>query len=204
MEEIKKYKQNRKLSTFNCDNCGEEATKPTSELKRNLALGRKNYCSRSCSASGNNKTRDRSTGNYYDISKHSAHRDEFSPFRYTLNSVKRRDLEIDINLEYLKEIWQTQNGVCPYTGISLTLPEANNIKIINICERASLDRIDSSKGYIKGNVQFISTPINYMKSTMSHEETLNFLNVVVKNLSFNKDQTISSSSKEELGALASD
>jgi hypothetical protein len=44
--------------------------------------------------------------------------------------------------------------------------------------RASLDRIDSSKGYIKGNIQFISITCNYAKSDMSHEEMLTFCETI--------------------------
>ena len=41
---------------------------------------------------------------------------------------------------------------------------------------ASLDRIDSSKGYIKGNVQWVHKNINYMKQEMTNEEFLvNFI-----------------------------
>ena len=47
---------------------------------------------------------------------------------------------------------------------------------------ASLDRIDSSKGYIIGNVQFISTSINYMKNTMSHNDTLLLCNLIAKHV----------------------
>ena len=43
---------------------------------------------------------------------------------------------------------------------------------------ASVDRIDSSKGYIEGNVQFVSQAINYMKGTMSHEETLLLCDII--------------------------
>lgn len=87
-----KYKENRKLVTFICDNCGCEATKPESEYKRNLR------------------------------------------FRHN--------------------------------------------KDIPVASRASLDRIDSTKGYIIGNVQFISTPINYLKNTMTDLETKQYLKLI--------------------------
>ena len=43
---------------------------------------------------------------------------------------------------------------------------------------ASLDRIDSSKDYIKGNIQFISLAMNYMKAQMSHEQTLELITTI--------------------------
>ena len=46
-----------------------------------------------------------------------------------------------------------------------------------------IDRIDSSKGYIKDNIQFISTPINYLKNTMSDSETKQYLKSISKYIS---------------------
>lgn len=79
----------------------------------------------------------------------------------------------------LKEQWELQKGVCPYSKFQLELP--NGTKKVHHSIRASLDRIDSSKGYIKGNIQFVSTMINLMKSTLSHDETVDFINKLVKN-----------------------
>ena len=78
-------------------------------------------------------------------------------------------------MEDLKETWEKQNGVCPYTGFKLILPENSNLNEIDFFHRASLDRIDSSLGYIKGNIQFISTPINLMKQTQSDANAKQFL-----------------------------
>lgn len=41
-----KYKQKRKLVEFTCDYCNSKNTKPESEFKRNIKLGRHNFCSR--------------------------------------------------------------------------------------------------------------------------------------------------------------
>lgn len=55
-----------------------------------------------------------------------------------------------------------------------------NRKLIQIvCD----NRIDSSKGYEIGNVQFISTAINYMKNTMSHEDTIKLCNIIAQKYS---------------------
>lgn len=181
MKELKKSIQNRKTVTFICDECGKEGIKAESEYKRNLKKGRKNYCCRECAAKGAGKTRlgvkrsasDTLVKHLRDISGN--RRDEYSPFRYTFRNAKKRFKEFDLDLEYLKEIWDRQSGICPYTGIALVLPEANNLDTLDITRRASLDRIDSELGYVKGNIQFVSTPINYMKSTMSDSQTKKFL-----------------------------
>lgn len=191
MEETKKYKLGRKLTTFTCPNCGQEADKPTSEYNRNTKLGRNSFCSRSCAAaySGRNRTSvyNKSDENIEHLKSISNNRrDEFTPFRYTLRNAKKRFKEFDLDLEYLKNLWEDQKGICPYTKIKLELPEYKH-QVEDVTVRASLDRIDSSKGYIKGNVQFISTPINYMKSDLSHEKTFEFLKTITTNLSFDKD-----------------
>lgn len=86
-----------------------------------------------------------------------------------------------MTLAYLKEVWEKQNGVCPYTGLDLVLPDSTagwkegpNIR------NASLDRRDSSKGYIEGNVQFVAIPINLAKSVFSADEFEALLRAVAR------------------------
>lgn len=78
----------------------------------------------------------------------------------------------------------------------MELPSYKTCNKIDIRKQASLDRIDSSKGYIKGNVQFIVAPINYMKSTLSDLEVKQFLKEISSFTSaFTEDETISSPSQ---------
>ena len=202
--------QNRRLVTFVCDNCGKEAQKPLSEYNRNIKLGRKNFCCRACSATYRcNLYKDTPTEAQLQAQRNiknycQNHKDEWTPFRYSLRNAKKRFKEFNLTLEDLKQIWEQQNGICPYTGLKLYLPTWNKK---GSCEqlwcRASLDRIDSSKGYVVGNVQFVSTPINLMKSTMSDLETKQYLKLISFYTShFCEDGTISSPQKEVLGALA--
>lgn len=62
------------------------------------------------------------------------------------------------------------------------MPEDGNVATLDVSIRASLDRIDSSKPYEVGNIQFISTPINYMKNSMSDEQTKTYLRVISANI----------------------
>ena len=199
--------QNRRSVTFICDNCGKEAQKPLSEYNRNIKLGRKNFCCRACSATYRcNLYKDTPTEAQLQAQQNiknyaGSRKDEWTPFRYSLRNAKKRFKEFHLTLEDLKQIWEQQAGICPYTGLKLELP--TYIKCKNIWYRASLDRIDSSKGYVVGNVQFVSTPINLMKSTMSDLETKQYLKLISFYTShFCEDETISSSQNEMLGAQA--
>lgn len=179
------YKQKRKLVTTTCDYCGKEFSKPESEYKRNVKLGRHNFCSRSCCGK-HIGTLDKSLTHSLmnarnSIKKYSNNRgDKFTPFREIFRTIKNRYKEFNLDLPYLLELWDTQNGICPYTKLKLTLPTWNNNPDIRY--RASLDRIDSSKGYIKGNVQFVATPINYLKGTMSDEDTKSYLKEIATSI----------------------
>ena len=178
---------NRKTVMVKCDYCGKMFEKVASEVKRNAEKGRKNYCSRECVGKGAGKTRTglkRGPATKENL-KHlheicGNRRDPYTPFRYTYRCVMHRYQDVDITLDDLFEQWERQNGRCPYTGYELILPENGNIKTIDFFHRASLDRIDSTKGYIKGNIQFVSTPINYMKSTKTDEEVKTFLRDIAK------------------------
>lgn len=107
-------------------------------------------------------------------------RDEYSPFRQHLRLARRRvkthGRECNITLEYLKQLWEKQGGRCPYTGwklynLATTSDWENNILHP---KTASLDRIDSCKGYVFGNVQFVSLMANYAKRDFLEADLLRF------------------------------
>lgn len=158
-----------------CESCGTTFKREKREYKRNQKKGRKSYCSRSCSGRGNvgNIPKDK-LGNVENLKKGSQ-KDELSPFRYHLRKSKSRNQEFNINLKYLKEVWENQKGKCIYTGVEL---EDWKDKGNNSMYTASLDRIDSNKGYVIGNVQFVSKNINYMKNSLSHEETVELCKII--------------------------
>lgn len=172
----KSYK--RKTEKCICHQCGLEFDKPTSEIKRNLDKGRLNFCGRRCVGLYNTeKLINNHSG--YDITKHSNNRkDEFTGFRDLLRRVKQRNYEFDIDLEYLKELWERQN-ICVYTGVKLSLPKINGCN--DKLKTASIDRVDSSQGYVKGNIQYISIAANLAKNSMTHEEMISFCEIIYLN-----------------------
>jgi hypothetical protein len=180
MIEMKKTNIGRKTNKVICEHCGCEFDKPLSEIKRSEKYERKHFCSRTCVGkhSGNwynpNAT-------YYDITKHSGNsRDKYTNFRYHFRNIKRRNKDVDITMDDMMEIWDSQEGICPFTGVKLILNSYTKI-VDNILFVASLDRIDSSKGYIKGNVRWISKGINFMKSDKNDEEVWEMCRMIYEN-----------------------
>lgn len=71
---------------------------------------------------------------------------------------ERRNFEFEISLEYIWELFVKQNRKCALTGREIYFGKTNTSD-----KTASLDRIDSKKGYIKGNVHWIHKDVNKMK-----------------------------------------
>lgn len=86
------------------------------------------------------------------------------------NSAMKRGLEYNITAEYLFEVWNKQDGLCVYTGLPLKIGKGE----------ASVDRIDPSKGYVRGNVQWVVTKVNYMKWDSTEDEFLALCSLIVK------------------------
>ena len=162
-------------------NCGKKFLKDKSEVDRNQKVNRKNYCSRSCVG----KAHSEHLLEYVELYKNNLvnfsdnRRDKYTGFRRYLAKAKSRYKECDITLDDLLEQWEKQEGICVYSGVKL-----NHTQNGDSITTASLDRIDSKKGYIKNNIQFISIACNYAKNNMTHEEMLTFCKLISN---FNKD-----------------
>jgi len=77
-----------------------------------------------------------------------------------------RIIEFTITMEYAWNLFLNQNRKCALTKLPLELFHIEYGKTIG---NASLDRIDSSKGYIEGNVQWIHKDVNMMKYNFNQD-----------------------------------
>ena len=90
---------------------------------------------------------------------------------------RRKKIEYDVSGEYLWKLYQNQSGKCAYTGRNITF--ANDYRNKWQDQTASLDRIDSTKGYVEGNVQWVHKKVNAMKWEYSDQEFLQVCRDVV-------------------------
>lgn len=74
-----------------------------------------------------------------------------------------RKIHFDLTAIYLWELFLTQDRRCVYSGELLEIPMT-----------ASLDRIDSSLGYIEGNVQWTHKIVNIMKYTCTERDFISW------------------------------
>lgn len=82
---------------------------------------------------------------------------------------KQIEISEDLTIEYLWELFLKQNRKCPLSGELLILPTHYRPRW-NLTTNISLDRIDSNKGYLPGNVQWVTKQVNFMKQSLSQED----------------------------------
>lgn len=89
----------------------------------------------------------------------------------------RRILEVNITKDYMWNLFLKQDRKCALSGININFPKVHKDKNYN----ASIDRIDSSLGYIIGNVQWVDKDVNMMKRTYNNEYFINMCKLIAEN-----------------------
>lgn len=82
-----------------------------------------------------------------------------------ISNAKKRNIEFDVSLEYVWNLFLKQERKCVLSGLEIYFSKSSRDEDFT----ASLDRIDNSKGYIEGNVQWLHKDINLMKGTHKQE-----------------------------------
>ena len=90
---------------------------------------------------------------------------EYTRFK---RSAEKRNYVFEVSIEYLWNLFQEQKQICAITG-----------DFIQSIKDASLDRIDSTKGYIEGNVQWVTQQANLSKHVMTMEQLYEFCRKVL-------------------------
>ncbi len=88
-----------------------------------------------------------------------------------------RGLKFELTIEYIWELYVEQDNRCSLSDIAIGWSEIGQRHTI------SIDRIDSSKGYLKDNVQLVQKDINMMKQAYSQDYFIQLCKEVANNAS---------------------
>lgn len=170
--------------TTTCLHCGKERDLYIGEYNRKIKKGTPFFCSQVCSSKHSTPQFLAATEAHRHSLKNKQRLEDFNriktektePFKYFLRNCKKRHKDFDLDVDYLKDVWASQKGLCALTNVPMELPlGTKGFSTIKPFNGASLDRIDSSIGYIKGNVQLVCMGINLMKSDWEQEYLIKHL-----------------------------
>lgn len=92
---------------------------------------------------------------------------------YLFSLVKRRDPNTDLSPEYIKEMWDKQNGLCFWFKIPMTITHKHKFP-----SKPSIDRIDNNKPYTKDNCVICCYSANIGRNTNNVDDWNDFLNLI--------------------------
>jgi hypothetical protein len=81
-------------------------------------------------------------------------------------NAEKRNIVFDVNIEYFNELLVKQKFKCNLSGLDISFSHS---KKDNYNATASIDRIDSNKGYVKNNLQWIHKDVNLMKNHFNQD-----------------------------------
>jgi hypothetical protein len=84
--------------------------------------------------------------------------------------------QIEVTLDYVYEVGASQDFFCALTGDELEFTRGGTYWLGKWCNPNSctIDRIDSSKGYVEGNIQLITWRANCLKQHLNNDEFIVF------------------------------
>ena len=149
--------------------CGEDEVVLLSNLIRGTST-----CCRSCSAknSRGNKNAQWQGGEFLSASY----------FKRLKDRAHKANIDVSIDISDLENLFHQQKGRCAYTDLELKFSDVqsgiNHKRVID--QTASVDRIDSTKGYHKNNIQFVHKTVNTMKWDLDENEFLDLVHKIYR------------------------
>lgn len=138
-------------------------------IVRGYALTTKNTGSCGCSSRKKGKNHKNFTG-YEEI-----------PGRFWTTykiSAKERKLEFSITIQEAWNLFLKQDRKCALTGLDINFHLTSRNQFLTT---ASLDRIDSTKGYTTYNIQWVHKKLNRIKWNIPNDEFIQICKLVAKN-----------------------
>lgn len=157
--------KSRQKKSVVCANCNTVFDKEVREIRRTVLRGGKHFCSLRCSG-------------FYTARRRLGKSVGFGAYVCMIRQrAKKRGLAFDLDAAYLADMFDKQSGRCAVSGLKLTLNQYRGGYPIHgkYPTQASLDRIDNTRGYVVGNVQFVCLAVNYMRNTFSISQLNDFI-----------------------------
>jgi hypothetical protein len=89
---------------------------------------------------------------------------------------KKKGFEFNITEDYILRMYKAQNYRCKLSGVKMPL------EVGNYRGAMSIDRIDPSIGYVKGNIQLLCAAVNRMKADLNQKEFIRLINIMSNHL----------------------
>ena len=101
--------------------------------------------------------------------------DLFTTYKHSANA---KNLEFSVTIEYLWNLFLTQDRKCAFTNEILYFNKTYKTKTN---KTASLDRINSDLGYIENNLQWVHKDVNKLKKNFKDSEFIEICIKIAKN-----------------------
>jgi len=96
-------------------------------------------------------------------------------FTSVKTSANKRKIKFDVSIESLWRLFLKQNKRCKLSNLLIGFGNKRG----KVPTTASVDRIDSSKGYVNGNVQWLHKDINQMKWDLDEPNFIKYCKIIV-------------------------
>lgn len=154
-----------KMGGKHCSTCGEYKGLEDFTSSKSQASGKMSYC-KSCNNARNKRYRK------VEATLESAAKRVYS---YLCRRVRVKGHDLNFDYKYLVELYETQKGLCVYTGDMLELNAGYSNTL-------SVDRVDSSKGYTKDNVVLTTWEVNNCKQDLELKDFVTLCEKVLKSV----------------------
>lgn len=151
-----------------CENCGKKVYYKQQQFKNVLYKSCSRQCAGKLKSKYNKGNNNPNSLNLTDIEKFFYNKCKDCKYR-----AKVKKLKFNIDYKYLLDIYNKQQGKCFYSGLAMKIKGNKDYNTL------SIDRVDSSKGYVKGNVVFCLNSINMLKSNHDLKDIENVFKAIM-------------------------
>lgn len=147
------------LKEIVCKGCGVKFTPKT---RKQI------FCTKACGTKWRNR-------NVYKH-RYSVEHTSSCPRNYINALLSQKNRRKNLSIDYVMGIYESQEGKCALSGELMTYVRGQG----NVPTNISIDRIDSSRGYVEGNIQLVCRAVNMIKNEWSQEDLISFCRKIIE------------------------